>query len=121
MPDDLDWRVPETIRIEVGVMITRLGEILVKKASSVEDAMSFVTERIKRPGSPDTLIVPPTKKKKVDENGNILKPLAGRKNSGEFFGKRWGPYAFCGFQYDPNKGRFGTIYHNFYRKSSDGD
>lgn len=68
-------------------MITACGTALIKRAMRVEDAMSFVTDRIRRPGPPQTLFVPPTRKKKVDENGNILKPLAGCKNRGELFGK----------------------------------
>lgn len=69
-------------------MITRTGKALVKRAKSVEEAMGFVTDRILRPDIPQTLYVAPTRKKKVDDNGNILKPLIGHKNKGEFFGKR---------------------------------
>lgn len=68
-------------------MITPTGHSLVKQARRIEDAMGFVTDRIRRPGPPQTLYIPPTRKKKVDENGNILKPLVGCKNKGEFFGK----------------------------------
>lgn len=77
-------------------MITQTGISLVKQASRIEDAMGFITDRIRRPGSPQTLYIPPTRKKKVDENGNILKPLVGHKNKGEFFGKRPGGF-FAGF------------------------
>lgn len=73
-------------------MITSTGKELIKqaklgkKAKSVEEAMGFVTDRILRPDISQT--VPPTRKKKVDENGNILKPLIGHTNQGKFFGKR---------------------------------
>lgn len=68
-------------------MITKKGSTIIKAASRIEDAMGFITDRIRRPGPPQTLYIPPTRKKKVDENGNILKPLVGHKNKGEFFGK----------------------------------
>lgn len=73
-------------------MITKKGSRIVKAASRIEDAMGFITDRIRRPGPPQTLYIPPTRKKKVDENGNILKPLVGQKNKGEFFGKRNGTF-----------------------------
>lgn len=68
-------------------MITKLGCAIVKEAKNVEDAMNFVTECIRHPAHPQLLFIPPTRKKKVDENGNILKPLAGMVDKGEFFGK----------------------------------
>ena len=58
-------------------MITPRGLSLVKEASRIEDAMKFVTDRVVLPSPPQTLRVPPTRRKKVDENGNILKPLSG--------------------------------------------
>lgn len=93
-------------------MITRTGSRIVKEASRIEDAMSFVTDRIRRPAPPQTLFVPPTRKKKVDENGNILKPLVGHKNKGEFFGKFNGK--FFGNYID-------DIARALYRNNSDGD
>lgn len=93
-------------------MITKSGQALIKEAVRVEDAMSFVTERIRRPGPPQTLFVPPTRKKKVDENGNILKPLVGHKNKGEFFGKFNGKL-FGSYTDD--------IARTLYRNYSDGD
>lgn len=77
-------------------MITKKGSRIVKAASRIEDAMGFITDRIRRPGPPQTLYIPPTRKKKVDENGNILKPLIGHKGKGEIFGKRPGGF-FAGF------------------------
>ncbi len=73
-------------------MITNSAHYLLKAASRIEDAMGFITDRIRRPGPPQSLYIPPTRKKKVDENGNILKPLVGHKNKGEFFGKRNGSF-----------------------------
>lgn len=94
-------------------MITKLGSEIIKSASCIEDAMSFVTERIRCPGPPQTLFIPPTRKKKVDENGNILKPLVGHKNKGEFFGKFNGKF-FANYADDVAR----ALYRNF---SSDGD
>ncbi len=71
-------------------MITNSAFTLLKVASRIEDAMGFITDRIRRPVPPQSLYIPPTRKKKVDENGNILKPLVGHKNKGEIFGKRNG-------------------------------